>query len=188
VQVIGLVLLHGAGFYLLYVYLSTYLATVTNVPLGSVLTINTTCMILLALLIPLMGRLSDTIGQKPLLAAGAAGLALTSYPMFVWLISEYLPLMLIAQVFLTVLMSCYLGPFFAAAVELFPTRLRYTGLSIGYNVASALFGGTAPLIASISIQWSGYTLAPSLYLSLCAIISLTVVLTLHESDQSREIE
>ncbi len=188
VQVIGLVLLHGAGFYLLYVYLSTFLATVTNVPLSSVLTINTTCMMLLALLIPLMGRLSDSIGQKPLLVTGAAGLALASYPMFVWLTSEDLFLMLLAQALLTALMSCYLGPFFAVVVELFPTRLRYTGLSLGYNIASALFGGTAPLIATVFIQWSGMTLAPSLYLSFCAIISLTIVLTLRSPEPSRQAQ
>lgn len=186
-RVIGLVLLHGAGFYLLYVYLSTYLVTVTNIPLGSGLTINTVCMVLLALLIPLTGSLSDTIGRRPLLATGAAGLALASYPMFVWLTSEDWYLILLAQVLLTVLMACYLGPFFALAVELFPTRLRYTGLSIGYNVASALFGGTAPLIATLFIQWSGNTLAPSFYLSLCAIVSLTVVLTLRDSDSSRHM-
>ena len=187
-QVIGLVLLHGTGFYLLYVYLSTYLTAVTSIPLGSVLTINTACMILLALLIPLMGRLSDSVGQKPLLATGAAGLALTSYPMFVWLTSEDVYLTLVAQVLLTVLMSCYLGPFFAAVVELFPTRLRYSGLSIGYNIASALFGGTAPLVATFLIQWTGNRLAPSFYLSLCATISLAVVLTLCVRDSAQELK
>jgi len=177
-KVIGLVLLHGVGFYLLYVYLTTYLLTVTSVSLGPVLTINTACMTLLAVLIPLMGRLSDKIGQKPLLVIGAAGLAVASYPLFTWLTSDHLPNILAAQVLLTVLMSCYLGPFFAVVVELFPTPLRYTGLSTGYNIASALFGGTAPLMATFLIDWSSNTLAPSLYLTLCAIISLSVVLTL----------
>lgn len=184
-KMIGLVLLHGVGFYLLYVYLTTYLMTVTTIPLGTVLTMNTACMMLLALLIPVMGRLSDTVGQKPLLVIGAAGLAMASYPLFAWLTSDHLPLMLAAQVLLTVLMSCYLGPFFAAVVELFPTPQRYTGLSVGYNIAAALFGGTAPLIATLLIEWTGYRLAPSLYLSLCALISLAVVLMLR-GDFSRQ--
>jgi MFS transporter, MHS family, proline/betaine transporter len=183
-KVVGLVLLHGAGFYLLYVYLTTYLVTVTNVPLGSVLTMNTACMALLALLIPLTGRLSDTVGQKPLLIIGAAGLALASYPSFLWLTSSHPAFMLAAQVLLTILMACYLGPFFAVVAELFPTPLRYTGLSVGYNIASALFGGTAPLLATLFIEWSGNILAPSFYLSLCAIISLGVVLTLRNSEKS----
>jgi MHS family proline/betaine transporter-like MFS transporter len=177
-QVIGLVWLHGVAFYLIYVYLTTYLVTVTTVPLGTVLAMNTMCMALLAVLIPIMGRLSDRIGQKPLMVIGAAGLAMTSYPLFTWLTGGQLPLMLAAQVLLTVLVSCYMGPFFAAVVELFPTAQRYTGLSVGYNVSSALFGGTAPLLATLLIGWSGNLLAPSFYLSLAALISLSVVLTL----------
>lgn len=179
-KVIGLVWLHGVGFYLLFVYLTTYLSTVTTVPLAAVLTMNTACMLLLAVLIPLMGRLSDTVGQKPLLLVGAAGLALTAYPSFIWLTSDDMGLIWTAYVWLTVLMSCYLGPFFAVVVELFPTAQRYTGLSTGYNIAAALFGGTAPLTATLLIQWTGNIFSPSLYLSLCALISLSVVLTLRE--------
>jgi MHS family proline/betaine transporter-like MFS transporter len=180
-KVIGLVWLHGVGFYLLYVYLTTYLSTVATVPLGTVLTMNTVCMLLLAILIPLMGHLSDTIGHTSLLFMGAAGLALTAYPSFVWLTSGDLPVVWAAYVWLTVLMSCYLGPFFAVVVTLFPTAQRYTGLSAGYNIAAALFGGTAPLVATLLIEWSGNTLSPSLYLSLCAVISLGVILTLRKA-------
>ncbi len=179
-QVIGLVLLHGVGFYLLYVYLTTHLVMVATVPLGTVLTINTLCMALLAVLIPLMGSLSDRLGQKSLLIVGAAGLAITSYPLFTWFTGDRVAPILIAQVLLTVWLSCYMGPFFAAVAALFPTPQRYTGLSIGYNVASALFGGTAPLMATLLIEWTGNTLAPSFYLSLCALISLTVGLTLRD--------
>lgn len=184
-KVIGLVWLHGVGFYLLFVYLTTYLSTMTTLPLATALTMNTSCMLLLAVLIPLMGLLSDRVGQKPLLLIGAAGLAITAYPSFLWLTSEQLPRVWAAYVSLTVLMSCYLGPFFAAVVTLFPTAQRYTGLSIGYNIAAALFGGTAPLIATLLIQWSGNILSPSLYLSLCALISLSVILTLRDTTLKR---
>ena len=95
-----------------------------------------------------------------------------------WLASGHLPLVWTAYVWLTVLMACYLGPFFAVVVALFPTAQRYTGLSAGYNIAAALFGGTAPLLATLLIEWSGNILSPSLYLSVCALISLGVVLTL----------
>jgi MHS family proline/betaine transporter-like MFS transporter len=184
-KVIGLVWLHGVGFYLLFVYLTTYLSTVTTVPLATVLMMNTACMLLLAVLIPLMGRLSDTVGQKPLLLIGAGGLAITAYPSFIWLTSEHLSRIWAAYVSLTVLMSCYLGPFFAVVVALFPTAQRYTGLSAGYNIAAALFGGTAPLMATLLIEWSGNILSPSLYLSLCAVISLSVILTLRDMTHMR---
>jgi MHS family proline/betaine transporter-like MFS transporter len=77
-----------------------------------------------------------------------------------------------------------MGPFFAAIAELFPTRQRYTGLSLGYNIASALFGGTAPLVATLLIERSGNIHAPSLYLSFCATVSLAVVVTLRSGWRS----
>ncbi len=177
-KVIGLVWLHGVAFYLLYVYLTTYLVTVTTVPLATVLSLNTVCMTLLALSIPLMGAWSDRIGQTLLLITGSAGLALLSYPSFLWLTSNNLPHMIAAQVLLTLLVACYMGPFFAAIADLFPTPQRYTGLSVGYNIGAALFGGTAPLVATLLIEWSGNVLAPAFYLSFCATVSLAVTLTL----------
>jgi MFS transporter, MHS family, proline/betaine transporter len=174
----GLVWLHGVAFYLLYVYLTTYLTTVTQVPLATVLVMNTGCMALLALLIPLMGAWSDRIGQIPLLITGAAGIALLAYPSFLWLTSNHLPRMIAAQVLLTLLVACYMGPFFATVTELFPTSQRYTGLSVGYNMGAALFGGTAPLVATFVIEWSGNVLAPAFYLSVCAMVSLSILLTL----------
>ena len=177
-KVIGLVWLHGVAFYLLYVYLTTYLVTVTTVPLATVLSLNTVCMTLLALSIPLMGAWSDRIGQTPLLMTGSAGLALLSYPSFLWLTSNNLPHMIAAQVLLTLLVACYMGPFFAAIADLFPTPQRYTGISVGYDIGAAGLGGTAPLIATLLIEWSGNVLAPAFYLSFCATVSLAVTLTL----------
>lgn len=180
-KVIGLVWLHGVAFYLLYVYLTTYLLTVTTVPLATLLSLNTGCMILLALSIPLMGAWSDRIGQTALLMTGSAGIALLSYPAFLWLTSNHLPRMIAAQIVLTLLVACYMGPFFAAIADLFPTPQRYTGLSVGYNMGAALFGGTAPLVATVLIESSGNVLAPAFYLSFCATVSLAVTLTLHNT-------
>ena len=179
-KIIGLVWLHGVAFYLLYIYLTTYLVTVTTIPLATLLSINTACMALLALSIPLFGAWSDRIGQTPLLMAGAAGLALLSYPSFLWLTSNDLPSLIAAQVLLTLLVASYMGPFFAAIADLFPAPQRYTGLSVGYNIGAALFGGTAPLIATLLIEWSGNVLAPAFYLSFCATVSLAVTLTLRK--------
>ena len=179
-QVAGLVWLHGVAFYLLYVYLTTYLVTVTPVPLATVLWLNTGCMTLLALGIPVMGFWSDRVGQRPLLTVGAAGLALMAYPCFLWLTSNDLLRMIMSLILLTVLVACYMGPFFAAVAGLFPTAQRYTGLSVGYNIGAALFGGTAPLAATLFIEWSGNNLAPAFYLSLCATVSFAVTLTLRK--------
>jgi MHS family proline/betaine transporter-like MFS transporter len=88
--------------------------------------------------------------------------------------------MIAAQVLLTLLVACYMGPFFATVTELFPTSQRYTGLSVGYNIGAALFGSTAPLVATFLIEWSGNVLAPAFYLSFCATVSLAILLTLRD--------
>jgi MFS transporter, MHS family, proline/betaine transporter len=181
-KVVCLVWLHGVAFYLLYVYMTTYLISVTSVPLATVLLLNKGCMALLALLIPLMGAWSDRTGQTPLLMTGATGIALLSYPSFLWLTSNNLPRMVAAQVLLTLLVASYMGPFFAAVTDLFPTAQRYTGLSVGYNIGAALFGGTAPLVAAVLIEWSGNVLAPAFYLTFCATVSLAVTLTLRNRE------
>jgi MHS family proline/betaine transporter-like MFS transporter len=71
-----------------------------------------------------------------------------------------------------------MGPFFAIVATLFPVTSRYTGLSISYNIASALFGGTAPLMATVIMEWSGSALAPGWYVSLCAVLSLIALSTI----------
>ncbi|OQW33385.1 MAG: hypothetical protein A4E19_02950 [Nitrospira sp. SG-bin1] len=179
-QVIGLVLLHGVGFYTFYVFLPTYLAKVTDLPMGTTLLINTICMALMAILIPLMGKLSDRVGHRWVLAVGAAGLALGTVPVFSWFGSGHLLLIATAQGLITVFVAAYMGPFFAIVATLFPVARRYTGLSVSYNLASALFGGTAPLMATMLMERSGNALAPGWYVTLCAVLSLIALSTIRE--------
>ncbi len=179
-QVIGLVVLHGVAFYMFYVFLPTYLTRVTDLPMGTALTINTICMALLAVLIPVMGKLSDRLGHLWILAVGAAGLALGTVPFFLWLSSGQTALIVAAQALITVFVAAYMGPFFAIVATLFPVSRRYTGLSLSYNIAAALFGGTTPLLAAILIERSGNVLAPGWYVSLCAILSLIVLSTIRD--------
>ncbi|MBS0154974.1 MAG: MFS transporter [Nitrospira sp.] len=177
-QVVGLVLLHGVGFYIFYVYLPTYLTKVTDLPMQTALTINTVCMAMMAVLIPIMGKVADRVGPRWVLTAGAVGLAFGTIPFFMCFSSGQVMAVVMAQLGVTLFVAAYMGPFFAVVAILFPVAHRYTGLSISYNMASALFGGTAPLIATMIVERSGSPLAPGWYVSLCAIISLFVLLTI----------
>ncbi len=183
-QVIGLVLLHGVGFYIFYVYLPGYVTKVTGLPHRTTLLINTGCMALMAILIPLMGKLSDRVSPQRVLGFGAAGLALGTVPIFIGLNSDHTELVIASQALATVLVAAYMGPFFAIVAMLFPVSSRYTGLSLSYNIASALFGGTAPLMATLIMEWSGNSLAPGWYVSLCAILSLITLFTIKEKRQA----
>ena len=73
------------------------------------------------------------------------------------------------------------GPYGAMIVELFPARVRMSAMSIGYNMGFAVFGGTAPLLATFLIKETGYKLAPSYYLVLAAVVSLIVFIKIRET-------
>jgi MHS family proline/betaine transporter-like MFS transporter len=131
-------------------------------------------------LIPVVGALSDRYGRLPITFAAAAAVLLTIYPMFAWLAAApTLQTLLIVQAIIGVLMAGYMGALPALMSELFPTRLRTTGLSISYSFGVAIFGGFAPFINAWMIEMTGSKLAPSFYLMLAAVISLAALTAAH---------
>jgi len=127
-------------------------------------------------LIPIVGALSDKYGRLPITFASAIAILLAVYPMFVWLAATpTLSTLLMVQAVMGVLMAGYMGGLPALMSELFPTRLRTTGLSISYSFGVAIFGGFAPFINAWLIEVTGSNLAPSFYLMLAAVISLVAL-------------
>jgi MHS family proline/betaine transporter-like MFS transporter len=93
--------------------------------------------------------------------------------LFAWLAAApTLQTLLIVQAIIGVLMAGYMGALPSLMSELFPTRLRTTGLSISYSFGVAIFGGFAPFINAWMIKATDSNLAPSFYLMLAAVISL----------------
>ncbi len=180
-RAIGMNGLNSAAFYIVFVYLTTYLTTVLTFPMGTSLTINTLSLIVLTLILPVTGALSDRVGRKPLLMGSAVGLAVLSYPLF-WLIShETVVAVFTAQLAFTALLALYFGPMPAVMTELFPTRERCSGISISYNVAAAIFGGSAPLIATYLMQVTGTASAPAIYIVLSSIVALLAMFKIPET-------
>ena len=79
------------------------------------------------------------------------------------------------------MLAVFLGVTLVAMNELFTTRVRYGGFSIGYNISVSAFGGTAPFLVTLLIQATGSNLAPAYYIMAAAAITLAVVLTAHET-------
>lgn len=128
------------------------------------------------IVIPLAGLLSDRIGRISLAAISASALLIAIYPLFNWLvISPALETLLTVEGILGLLLAGYMGGLAALMVELFPTRMRTTGLSISYSLGVAIFGGFAPFINAWLISLTHDKLAPSFYLMLSAAISLVAL-------------
>jgi MHS family proline/betaine transporter-like MFS transporter len=144
-------------------------------PAGSFLA-TLLCGAIQVILVPAFGAISDRCGRLPIMFAAAIGVLLTSYLLFAWMAATpTLQTLLIVQAILGVLAAAYLGPLAALMSEIFPTRMRTTGLSISYSFGVAIFGGFAPFINAWLIDMTGSKVAPSFYLMLAAAISLAAL-------------
>jgi MHS family proline/betaine transporter-like MFS transporter len=127
-------------------------------------------------LIPVFGAMSDRRGRLPIAFVSAAAMLVLFYPLFSWLAAApTLQTLLIVQGIIGVLMAGYMGPLGALMAELFPARMRTTGLAISYAFGVAIFGGLAPLFNTWLIEVTGNKLAPAFTLMVAAAISLAAL-------------
>lgn len=126
--------------------------------------------------IPAFGILSDKVGRRPVYLAGAIFIAVFAFPFF-WLIETKTTILIwLAIVLGLVGHAAMYGPQAAFFSELFGTRVRYSGASIGYQLASPFAGGLAPLIATALLEWSGNgSWSVSLYLIATSVITLVAI-------------
>jgi MHS family proline/betaine transporter-like MFS transporter len=172
----------SVSFYMIFLYLASYTHTFLKYSLDEALMINTLSMVLLVCLIPVMGHLSDKIGRKKVLIYGQIGFLIFTIPLFMLIDQAEYWHIFIAQACFAVLVATQQGAVPAMLVERFPTRIRYTGLAIAYNVGLAVFGGTTPMISTWLIhQFNENVMMPGYFLILSALISLIVLLTFRET-------
>ncbi|WP_020500557.1 MFS transporter [Sciscionella marina] len=138
---------------------------------------------------PVAGHCSDRFGRVRVMVIGSIGLAVTILPLFLLLTTNpLLPVMITVMALIALIKSCYTAPNTAFKAEIFPTHIRSTGLSIGYNIGLALFGGCTQLISTGLIQLTGTALAPSFWLIATAIISTVSVCCAARLGRSRPRE
>jgi MFS transporter, MHS family, proline/betaine transporter len=171
----------AVGFYTLFVYISVYFTKIVQIPKSQALAINSIALTAMLLLIPCSGVLSDRLGRKPMLLAGAAGMLLLSLPLFRLLRSPSFGVILTGQLCFTVLLCLFYGAEPAATAEAFPARVRCSSAAISHNICFAFLGGTAPMVATYLITLTGNELSPSIYIMGAALVSILAILTLTET-------
>jgi MHS family proline/betaine transporter-like MFS transporter len=137
--------------------------------------------VVLTVLTPAAGALSDKIGRKAVLLISAIGYVLFAYPMFQFVVGNPSATgLILTQSFAAILLALYAGPLCAVLSELFPTKVRFTALSIGYSMAVTIFGGFAPFVATFLIRETGSLLSPAMFVILAAVISTVTLLLIKD--------
>lgn len=163
-------------FYVFTVFVLTYATAQLHVPQTASLTGVLVASAVQFFVIPMFGGLSDRIGRRPVYLGGAAALAALAFPFF-WMVNTANPLWIGLAIALGLLVhSAMYAPQAAFFSELFGTDVRYTGASIGYQLAAPLAGGLAPLISMALLQiGGGRPWLVAVYLVVLAAITLVSV-------------
>lgn len=170
----GLVVAVNVVNYTLLSYMPTYLEGHAGMEYQTVLTISFVTQFGMMLLIPFAGRLSDRFGRKPMWRISLIGLILLAVPMYMLMaLGVWATLLGIAV--LGALYTLQLSTISATFPAMFPTKVRFAGFAITYNVATSLFGGTAPSVNEALIEVTGNPLVPAFYMVAACIIGLIAV-------------
>lgn len=170
----------ACAFYVVFVYLVTYMHTVSGLPQHTAFLINTLAMVLQIVCIPIAGALSDRFGRKRVLVATGAGLTVLSWPLFLLLASGELAWIVLSQVVFVILIAGHAAVLPTAFVEMFQQRVRCTALAISFNASMALVGGTAPMAATWIVHHLAWTTGPGVYIAILSAISFAAALTMRD--------
>lgn len=176
---IGLEMTICATSYMLSGYVPTYLKTVVRLPDVSALLMILLVLGLSAASVVFVGRLSDRIGVKPLMGAGCGLLVVGSLPAFLLMrFGAGYPVKFAGVLVVGLTLLCLNSIEPSTLPALFPTKVRYGGVSIGYNIAVSAFGGSTPLIAQSLVSGTGNALVPAYMLMFAGLVgAITLIFT-----------
>ncbi len=171
------------AFYTFVLFITTYIATYLELPRSYALNAVLVAAAVQVFLIPWFGHLSDRFGRRPVYLFGAVGAAVWVFVFFALLDTGSFLLILLATVVSLVFHAAMYGPQASFIAEMFPTRVRYTGASMGYQLAGILGGALAPIISVALLDRFDTSLVVSLYVVL--MLALTTVCVLLSPETSR---
>jgi MFS family permease len=164
-----------ATFYILITGVLDYTTRELDMDRGPVLTVSLCVSLTQLVLIPASAALSDRIGRIRIYALGAAGLALWAVPLFLLIDTGSLLWLAVGTFVASCFLSVMYGPQAALFAELFTAEMRYTGASLGYQIAAVGGGGLAPFVMVLLLEATGTSMAVSAYIIALAVIALVSI-------------
>lgn len=165
-------------------FLPTFLLSFGSVPPGYEKFFSQFCLFLYFILLPVFGLLSDYITQKKLMIFSSVTSFFISFPIFLLLLSSHLSNVVIGTFLLASLAASFLGPMHAYMLSVFPINQRCRGISMGFSIGVAIFGGSAPLISTSLIKMTGLAYAPAFYFAFSSLMGLMAVCLRHPEDET----
>jgi MHS family proline/betaine transporter-like MFS transporter len=174
-------LMNGSGYYVLFSYMPTFLkGKQINFTIGEALIVTACSLVVICIAIPFMGALSDKVGRKKVIAGSAIAMAIVGIPAYALIATGNIGLAILGASIMAVVFAGHTAVIHILIVELFPTRVRYSAYGLGYNISSALFGGTAPLLMTWLISSTGNIYMPAFYAVITALGTLAAVSTVKD--------
>ena len=187
---IGRMMGWSAGGYTFLVVMPSYLQTSLHATFLQALVATVLANVGFAITILPSGWLSDKIGRKKVMMAAVLAVIILSFPLLHLLQNPESSLLAkgIAVLIAGATIGMIAGPGPAMLAEMFPTRVRYTGLGLSYSLSNAVFSGCAGLIITGLIKETGNLDIPAYYVVATCIVSLFALMTLRKDDHLRELE
>jgi MFS family permease len=177
----GLRFAENVMYYLVVTFSITYLSVVVEASTDRILRLLLLAHVVHFCVIPLVGALTDRVGRRPVYAAGAvlaAGWGFIAFPMMDTANDAVILLAIMIGLVVHALMYAAQP---AIMAEMFPTRIRYSGVSLGYQVTSIVAGSLAPIIAVALLERYDSSVPISLYLAAGCVLTLIAVAALRET-------
>lgn len=177
----GACMLNAVGFYAVLTYLPTYLETAVGMPAEDSQMATTISLVLYILFIFISGRISDRFGRKKMLITACVLFVVLTVPAFMLLNTADFWVVLAVELVMCFILTINDGTLSSYLTETFPTSVRYTGFALSFNLANAIFGGTAAMIGTSLIAATGSTLAPAWYMVAVSVVALVAMILSHEN-------
>ncbi|MEV5343790.1 MFS transporter [Streptomyces sp. NPDC052676] len=188
---LGTVLLAGgsfavntATFYIIITGVLDYTTRELGMERGAVLTVSLCVSLTQLVLIPVSAALSDRLGRIRIYALGAVGIAAWAVPMFLLIDTGSLLWLAVGTFVASCFLSIMYGPQAALFAELFTPEMRYTGASLGYQIAAVGGGGLAPFVMVLLLEATGTSMAVSAYIVALSVIALLSIKVLADRARS----
>ena len=175
-----------APFYIFITFVLTYGTTILKFDRNELLNYTLVAAAVGLISVPFFGYLSDRIGRRLMYGIGIVCMALYAFPYFGLLNTKVSLLALLAIVVSLIVHDMMYGPQAALIAESFGTNLRYSGAGLGYQLASVIAGGPAPLIAAAILERTKSSTGISWYIIGCCVVSMIALFLMPKKQLQRE--